>query len=62
MDEELDLKTRLNALDTFMTDRVVNLEQTVRRHDREILILLGAIVLFELFNSVALVITKETEK
>lgn len=60
--DEVDLKTRINDLDTFMTDRVVNLEQTVRRHDREILILLGAIVLFELFNSVALVITKENDR
>lgn len=60
--DEVDLKTRINDLDTFMTDRVVNLEQTVTRHDREILILLGAIVLFELFNSVALVITKENDR
>lgn len=45
-----------------MTDRVVDLEHIVKRHDREILILIGAIVLFELFNSVALMIAKENEK
>lgn len=60
--EESDLTTRLNNLDTFMTDRVVSLEQTVKRHDREILILIGIVVLFELFNSVALVILQENNK
>jgi hypothetical protein len=60
--DETDLAARINNLDTFMTDRVVDLEQIVKRHDREILLLIGAIVLFELFNSVSMMVIRETDK